>query len=470
MSETFDHESWLSPYTWRYGSDDMRRVWSQNEKRRTWRRIWVALANTQSKIGLVKPEQVADLRAHKDEINIERAHELEAELRHDLMAEVHTYAEQCTVGAGIIHLGATSMDVEDNADAMRLANALDIIVAKVEECAKLLADRIDETADDATMAFTHLQPAEPTTVGYRLAQYGQDLLEDLRDVRDMRAQVRGKGFKGAVGTSASYMQLLEGTGWTTKQFEADVMAQLDIEPFEVATQTAPRKQEYRILNALASLGQTLYRYAADLRLLQSPPIGEWAEPFGKKQIGSSAMPFKRNPINAENMNSTARHLAALPKIAWDNAAHLYLERTLDDSCNRRSVLPEAFLMTDELLKRFKRLITGMSIDAGARARLLDHYGVFAATERVLMELVRRGGNRQELHEVIREHSLDAWAAIRNNEPNLLATTLSEDPAVTSLATTEEVLGWLVAADYVGDAPERARNIASTLRSAAGDQA
>jgi adenylosuccinate lyase len=460
---TFTHERYLSPFTWRYGSPQMRELWGEASKRRLWRRIWVALASVQAEIGLVRPEQVEDLRAHVDEIDLETALRLEVELMHDLMAEVHTYAGQCPVGGGIIHLGATSMDIEDNADALRIRDALDLVIRRVEVVAGVLADQVDAWADTATMAFTHLQPAEPTTIGYRLAQYAQDLQVDLIDLRHLRSELRGKGFKGAVGSSASYAQLLQGTGVEPAAFEARVLAHLDLAPFPVATQTAPRKQEYRVLSGLASLGQTLYKFAADLRLLQSPPLGEWAEPFGSKQIGSSAMPFKRNPINAENMDSLARLLAALPRVAWDNAAHSYLERTLDDSANRRTVLPESFLISDELLRRAEKLLRGLRVDTLASKRLLDTYGPFAATERLLMELGRRGADRQHFHEVIREHSMVAWAALRIGAPNPLVANLSVDPRVTAHASEAEVREWLRAEDYTGDAAPRARAMAASLR-------
>ena len=468
MSESYTHDTWLSPFTWRYGSTEMRSTWSEVGKRRTWRQIWIALASVQQELGLVTAEQVADLEASADRIDIERAHELEAELQHDLMAEVHTWAAMCPVGGGIIHLGATSMDIEDNADALRIRDGLEIVCQKLHGVVGAFRDQILTWADEPTMGFTHLQPAEPTTIGYRLAQYGQDLTVDLHDLVQQLREVKGKGFKGAVGTSASYMQLLDGTGWDTLKFESAVMDRIGLDSFGVATQTAPRKQEYRVLCALASLGQSLYKFAADLRLLQSPPLGEWAEPFGKKQIGSSAMPFKRNPINAENIDSLARHLATLPRVAWDNAAHSYLERTLDDSANRRSVLPEAFLIVDELLKRALRLITGLRVDVEASKKLLGQYGVFAASERVLMQVAKRGADRQEFHEVIREHSLVAWGELRFGRKNPLADGLANDPRVNKYATAEEVHSWLDASDYVGDCPVRARAAAAAMGATLND--
>ncbi len=460
---TFTHETYLSPLTWRYGSDEMRGVWSEAQKRRLLRRVWVALAEAQCEAGLVTAEQAAELRAHQNDIDIERAETIEREIRHDLMAEIRTFAEQCPVGGPIIHLGATSMDVLDNVDALRLRDGLDLILAGLEKTLAALAERIDAEADTAAMAFTHIQPAEPTTVGYRLAQYGQDLLGDWEELRRVRDGIRGKGLKGAVGTSASYTQLLAESGWTARQLEDAVMAKLGIRPFLAATQTYPRKQDWLVVNALAGLCASLHKFAFDLRILQSPPFGEWSEPFGAKQVGSSAMPFKRNPIAAENIDSLTRLVAVFPRTAWDNAALSLLERTLDDSANRRLFLPEAFLLTDEVLDRALKLVEGLSIWPGPTARNLREYGVFAATERLLMEAVKAGGDRQELHEVIREHSLVAWQALQAGEPNPLAENLLADPRVSSLMDAETGLRLLDASDYVGDAPQRAREMARTIR-------
>lgn len=460
---SYGWDDFLSPFTWRYGGAQMRALWSEASKRRLWRRIWVALAEAQADAGLVTAEQAADLAAHAGEVDVDAALRLEEDLKHDLMAEVHVYASQCPVGGGIIHLGATSMDVEDNADALRLRDALDLVLAGVDRLVAAFADQVERWADTPTMAFTHLQPAEPTTIGYRLAQHLQDLLADRAALRGARAGVRGKGFKGATGTSASYAQLLAGTGRSPAWLEDRVMAALGIEAFDVATQTYPRKQDLTVVSALASLGQTLYKLAFDLRLLQSPVIGEWAEPFGARQVGSSAMPFKRNPIAAESVDSLARHLAALPRVAWDNAAHSLLERTLDDSANRRSVLPEAFLIADEIVRRSLRLVRDLRVDVRASERLLAAYGTFAATERLLMEVARRGASRQELHEVIRERSLEAWAALQAGQPSPLADLLCADERVTAWAAADEVRGWLDPTGYVGDAPERARALARKAR-------
>ncbi len=459
----FTHDTYLNPFTWRYGSDDMRHLWSETYKRRLWRRIWVALAEAQQAAGLVTAEQVADLQAHQDDVDIDRSLAIEAEIHHDLMAEIRCFAEQCPVGGGIIHLGATSADIEDNADALRLRDSLDLLLSSLKHLLVTLVDLIEREADHVCMAFTHLQPAEPTTVGYRLAGCAQDLLADYQTLSQVRASIRGKGLKGAVGTAAAYAELLTGTGITPADLENHVMQALGLDAFMIATQTYPRRQDWDTLNTLTGLGLTLYKFAFDLRLLQSPSIGEWAEPFGAAQVGSSAMPFKRNPIHAENMDSLARFLAALPRVAWDNAAHSLLERTLDDSANRRLILPEAFLAADELLRRAGRIIKGLRIDADAIQRNLEIYGVFAATERLLMEAVRQGGDRQHLHEIIREHSMQAWGAIRQGRPNPLADTLSADTTITSLVPPPRIRELLRAEQHIGDAPERARQMAAAIR-------
>jgi adenylosuccinate lyase len=459
-------EHWSSPFSWRYASDAMRVIWSEAHKRRLWRRIWVALAEAQSRFGLVTPEQVADLRAHADHIDLDRALQIEAEIKHDLMAEVKTFAEQCSIGGGIIHLGATATDIEDNADALRLRDSLNLIIANLQSLLTAFSTQIEKWASTPTMALTHLQPAEPTTIGYRLAQYAQDLLIDRAELMRVCAEIKGKGFKGAVGASASYKEL---TGSLAKDLkpsqglETLVMQSLSLDAFDATTQTYPRKQDWLILNALAGLAMSLHKFAFDLRILQSPPIGEWAEPFGAKQIGSSAMPFKRNPIQAEKIDSLARYLAQLPRVAWDNAAQSLLERTLDDSANRRIILPEACLCADELLMTAQKLIEGLRIDEAAVARNFAAYAPFAATERLLMAAVKAGADRQALHAVIREHALNAWAEVAAGRPNPLIDALCADPRVTRYVDAASARALLDAREYVGDAPERAKKIAAKIQ-------
>jgi len=271
-------DQYLSPYSWRYASPEMRQIWSEMEKRRLWRRIWVALAETQLEYGLVQPEQVKDLKQYVNEVDIALALQIESEINHDLMAEVKTYALQCPVGGGIIHLGATSMDIEDNAEAIRMKKSMELLASKLETLLLEFSKKIEEFAELPIIAFTHIQPAEPSTLGYRLANYAQDILEDYTNIKTMIKNIKGKGFKGAVGTGAAYADLvgLE----NLEDFENKLSKRLGIKFYPVTTQTYPRKQDYTVLCTLASLGASIYKFAFDLRILQMPPIGEWGEPFG----------------------------------------------------------------------------------------------------------------------------------------------------------------------------------------------
>ena len=464
----FGYETYLSALTWRYGSDAMRRVWSEANKHRLFRRIWVALATAQRDAGLVSDDELADLRTHQGAVDVDRIHEIEAQIRHDLMAALRAFAEQCPLGGGKLHLGATSADIEDNADALRLRQALDLIVDALHELLSALAEHIETYAGTPCMGYTHLQPAEPTTLGYRFANYAQDLLADYVHLSSFRGQLRGKGLKGAVGSGASYAELLQGTGLTPAQLETRVMADLGLDVFPVTTQVYPRKQDFWVLSGLASLAQSLYRLAFDVRLLQAPSYGEWSEPFGSRQVGSSAMPFKRNPVTAENVCALGRYLAALPRVAWDNAAHSLLERTLDDKGSRRLVLPEAFLIADEMLRGACRIVQGLVVRKRAVARNLVTYGAFAATERLLMALARAGADRQTMHERIREHSMAAWAKIEAGAPNPLIERLSSDSVITCYLSPHEIRLLLDAGRHVGNAPQRARAFLAELRQALSD--
>ncbi len=338
----FGHASYISPFTWRYGSAAMREVWSEVHKRRLFRRVWVALATAQRAAGLVTDAQLEDLRAHQDAVDIERSAAIEAEIHHDPMAEVKVYAEQCPVGGGIIHLGATSMDISDNAEVLRIRESLDLILQELRVLLMLLVELIEARADQVCMAFTHLQPAEPTTVGYRLAQYAQDLLIDFGELARVRQSLRGKGIKGAVGTSASYAALLEPTGMTPEEMESRIMAELDLPAFPVATQVYPRKQDWLVLNALAGLSGSLYKFAFDLRLLQAPSLGEWSEPLGRDRLGRQAMLFKGIRFNQRTSirwPGTSPHCLVLPGTMRRipcSSAHSMTRGIAARFCRRRS--------------------------------------------------------------------------------------------------------------------------------------
>ncbi len=459
----FDHRTYISPLTWRYGSQDMRFLWSEIHKRQLMRQVWVALAAAQHVAGLVTAEQLADLEAHVDEVNIERALQIERETRHDVMAEIRAYAEQCSIGGGIIHWGATSADITDNVDVMRQRQAARLLAETLKRLLLAFARCIEETADWPVMGHTHIQPAEPTTLGYRLAMYAQDLLEDNQQLQALIAGLRGKGFKGAVGTQAGYAELLQGTNMTAGQMEALAMARLDLPYYPIASQTYTRQQDLRIQHVLAGITSSLHKFALDFRVMQSPPFGEWAEPFGRQQVGSSAMPFKRNPINAENLDSLARFVAAQTAVAWDNASQAILERSLDDSANRRLFLPESFLVVDEMLRRATALVEGMTFDREQMARNLARYGPFAATERVLLAAVRAGADRQEAHEWLRQASLQAWEAIRREEPNPLLALVVEDRRIGAYLIEAEIRELMSAEGYTGTAANRAQELAAEIR-------
>ena len=449
----------------RYGSDEMRALWSDDHKRRTWRRLWVALAEAQAQAGLVTPEQVRDLRLHADKLNTRRALEIEREIGHDVMAEVRAFAEQCPTGGGVIHWGATSADITDNADILRLRESLRLLRGRLAELLAAFADQAALHRGLTCMAYTHLQPAEPTTVGYRLAGYAQDLLEHLRALDQLTAGLRGKGLKGAVGTQAAYGELLAGSGMSAAELETSFLAALELPAFTIATQTYPRSQDYAVLAALAGLAASLHKFAFDLRLLQSAGLGEMAEPFGEKQVGSSAMPFKRNPVNAEKICSLARHVAALPAVAWGNAADSLLERTLDDSANRRVILPEACLALDEILLTALKIVRGLRVNAAACASNLARYGPFAATERVLMALVRAGADRQTMHERLREHSLRAWDVVGKGQANPLAQNLAADPVLLRHLQPARLTELMQAERYTGTAAERTEALVAEIRRA-----
>jgi adenylosuccinate lyase len=457
------HDIYQSPFSWRYGSNEMREIWSERIKRITYRRLWVALAKVQSSFGLVTQEQVDDLISQIDNIDIDRSLEIEAEIQHDLMAEIKAFAEQCPIGGGIIHLGATSADIEDNTDVLRIRQSLDILLEKIQTLLLTLANKIENYVDLTVIAHTHLQPAEPTTLGYRLAFYAQDLLMDWEQTKSVRTHLRGKGFRGAVGTSASFSELVGAE--SLDKFNAMMSDELNLTFFYITTQTYPRKQDYQVVSTLASLGSSLYKFAFDFRVLQSPMFGELREPFLKKQVGSSAMPFKQNPIKGEKIDSLGRYLAQFPRLAWDNTAHCLLERTLDDSANRRILLPESFLVVDELLEVSLQILEGFQVNVDAVEKNFDIYGPFAATERLLMALSKKGADRQEMHEKIRKHTLAAWEEIQKNHLNPVSQLITKDEAFLGYLSKNEIEHYLDATDYLGDAPQRARKMAEKIKEA-----
>ena len=459
----YDHSVFISPFTWRYGSQEMKAIFSEEHKRKLLRRVWIALAKAEMKAGLVTQEQLDELILHQDDIDIDRASEIESTIHHDLMAEIQTYAAQCPKAASIIHLGATSMDALDNADILRFKEALVLIQSHLDELIKVLASRTLQWREVVTMAFTHIQPAEITTVGYRLSQTLQDLLDDREDLVLLISRLKGKGMKGAVGTSASYSTLVEGSGLSSVELENLVMEDLGLKAFDVATQIYTRKQDLHLVQVLSSIACSLHKFSQDFRVLQSPPIGEFSEPFSKMQVGSSAMPFKRNPILSEKICSLARIVQQCYATAWENAAETFLERSLDDSANRRIFIPECFLALDEMLITEKKIVSGMNLHSSATKRLLDNYAIFASTERLLMELGKRGANRQSMHEVIRQESLKAWAQVQEGLPNGLKASLCSNSEILAYMSASEIENALNAENYIGDAVYRTNLVLARVK-------
>jgi adenylosuccinate lyase len=455
--------TYQSPFTNRYGSDDMRMLWSEASKRRAWRRVWVAVAEVQAAAGLITPEQIDDIKSHAADLDLSRAYEIEAEIGHDLMAELKTFAEKCESGGAVLHWGLTSADVQDNADVVLQRAALALILKKLRELLLLLADRIETTAAIPIMGYTHLQPATPTTLGYRLAFYAQDLLSSFDALARLRVSLKGKGIKGAVGTAATFIDMLHDTPITHATLEATVMQALGIESYDITNQTYPRLQDYQLMSGLGTLAASMHKFAFDMRLMQSPGFRAASEPFGEQQVGSSAMPFKRNPVKAEKICSLARHVAASTAEAWQNASLTLLERTLDDSANRRRFIPESFLACDEMLHTAIEIVEQLEFDERASERQFQSFAPFAAIERILTALVRAGADRQEMHERLRQHSLTAWEAIQDGKENPLSNNLTTDTSLLHFLQPAQILNLLDAASYIGLAPEKSLALSSHIR-------
>ncbi|MBI1863322.1 adenylosuccinate lyase [Candidatus Microgenomates bacterium] len=458
-----DHTNYQSPFSWRYGSKEMRTIFSEHHKYELWRRIWVALARAQCKAGVVSRKELKDLEKHHAAIDIKRILEIEKDTDHDVMAAIREFAEKAKVGGGKIHAGATSMDIVDNTQVLQIKEGLLLIRPKLIALLRECGQRIDRYAAVACIGFTHLQPAEPTTVGYRLAFYAQSLMNDLSQLDYVLQNLHGKGLKGAVGTSASYASLLSDTSMSPQELEHEVMQNIGLRPALISSQTYDRKQDYVVLTVLSSICGSLAKYAADLRILQSPQYGEWSEPFGKKQVGSSAMPFKKNPRHSEKICSLARYVTHLPNIAHENAMHSYLERTLDDSANRRTIIPEAFIATDEIVNTAMRILNGMIINEHKIAANLEKYAPFTASESILMKTVKIGADRHEMHDLLKSLALKSWDAVSRGEPNPMKQLLLTDSIIGQFLTDGQIEETFDVRHHIGDAPQRARKLAKLLK-------
>lgn len=445
------HDLYDNPLIGRYASDEMSRLWSPQRKASTWRRLWVALAEAEAELGLeILPAQLAELRARVDTIDFAAVARYEKQLRHDVMAHVHAYGDDCPSARGIIHLGATSCYVTDNTDLILMRQALQLLCGRVAAVIDRLGTFAAAQRDVPCLAFTHLQPAQPTTVGKRACLWAYDLALDLAEMEHRLAQFKCRGVQGTTGTQASFLALFGGDHQKVGRLQALVCEKLGFAAsYAVTGQTYTRKIDSQVLAALCGVAESAHKAGNDLRLLQSRK--EVEEPFESTQIGSSAMAYKRNPMRAERMCGLARFVLSLQSSVTATAATQWLERTLDDSANRRLTLPQAFLATDAILLLYLNVATGLVVYPNVIAKHLAEELPFMATENILMAAVQRGGDRQELHERIRQHSQAAAAVVKQQGlPNDLLERLAQDEAFHNV----DLRTALDPAQFVGRAPQQ----------------
>ena len=454
-----NNEIYQSPLSARYASREMQYIFSPDMKFKTWRKLWIALAETELELGLsengkpvITQEQIDELKAHADDINYEVAKEREKLVRHDVMSHVYAYGQQCPKAAGIIHLGATSCYVGDNTDVIVMTEAMRLVRKKLINVINELAKFAKTYKDLPTLAFTHFQPAQPTTVGKRATLWMQELLLDLSDLEYMIGQQKLLGSKGTTGTQASFLELFNGDHEKVRQIDKKIAEKMGFaECYPVSGQTYSRKVDSRILNVLSGIAQSAHKFSNDIRLLQH--LKEIEEPFEKNQIGSSAMAYKRNPMRSERIASLSNYVIADSINPAITAATQWFERTLDDSANKRISVPEAFLAIDGILDLYLNVVDGLVVyDKVIYQRFMKEIP-FMATENIMMDAVKRGGNRQELHERIREHSMAAGAVVKKEgKENDLVDRIAADPAFGM--TKEEIEALLEPKNFVGRAPEQ----------------
>jgi adenylosuccinate lyase len=444
-------ERFESPLASRYAGEEMSRTFGALARFRTWRQIWIALAEAEKELGLpITDAQIAELRAHAADVNLERAAALERDLRHDVMAHVRAYAEQCPAAGPIIHLGATSCEIADNADLVTMREGLGIVERRLVTTIDRLAKFAAQHRATATLGFTHYQPAQLVTVGKRACLWIWDLVTDLEAVQGARRGLRLRGIKGTTGTQASFLRLFDGDHAKVKRLEQLVAAKLGFEAVHPVTgQTYSRKADYAVVAVLVGVAQSAHKFANDVRLLAN--LKEMEEPFEKSQIGSSAMAYKRNPMRSERMTGLARYVISLAPAAAQTAAEQWLERTLDDSAARRIVIGEAFLGADAILRLYQNIAEGLVVYPKMIARHMAEELPFMATENILMAAVKAGGDRQALHEKIRRHSQEAARRVKaDGGTNDLLARLKGDPAFAKV----DIDGELRPERFFGRAPEQ----------------
>lgn len=452
-------DRYQSPLSERYASKEMQYIFSPDMKFRTWRRLWIALAETEKELGLsqngkpvISDEQIAELKAHAEDINYEVAKAREKEVRHDVMSHVYAYGQQCPKAAGIIHLGATSCYVGDNTDIIVMTEALKLVKKKLVNVMKELADFADKYKAQPTLAFTHFQPAQPTTVGKRATLWLQEFCLDLEDLDHVLSNMKLLGSKGTTGTQASFLELFDGDHELVDKIDPMIAAKMGFrECYPVSGQTYSRKVDTRVANVLAGIAASAHKMSNDIRLLQH--LKEVEEPFEKSQIGSSAMAYKRNPMRSERIASLSRYVmidALNPAIT---SATQWFERTLDDSANKRLSIPEGFLAIDGILDLCLNVVDGLVVYPKVIEKRLMSELPFMATENIMMDAVKRGGNRQELHERIRELSMEAGRNVKaEGKDNNLLELIAADPAFNM--TLEELQKCMEPSRYVGRSKEQ----------------
>ena len=446
-------DRYSSPLSERYAGSEMQYIFSQDMKFRTWRRLWIALAETEKELGLpITQEQIDELKEHADDINYEVAKERERQVRHDVMSHVYAYGVQCPKAKGIIHLGATSCYVGDNTDIIVMAEALKLVHKKLVNVIAELAKFADAYKDQPTLAFTHFQPAQPTTVGKRATLWTNEFLLDLEDLEYVQSTLKLLGSKGTTGTQASFLELFDGDQETIDKIDPMIAEKMGFAAcYPVSGQTYSRKVDTRVLNVLAGIAASAHKMSNDIRLLQH--LKEVEEPFEKTQIGSSAMAYKRNPMRSERIASLSRYVmidALNPAIT---SATQWFERTLDDSANKRLSIPEGFLAIDGILDLCLNVVDGLVVYPKVIEKHLLAELPFMATENIMMDAVKAGGDRQELHERIRELSMEAGRTVKaEGKENNLLELIAADPAFH--LTLEELQASMDPAKYVGRAKEQ----------------
>jgi adenylosuccinate lyase len=464
-----DIDRYQNPLCDRYASPEMSSIWSARRKFVTWRKLWVALAEAQQALGLpISDAQLNELRAHVEDIDLQAAERYERQLRHDVMAHVHAFADVCPTARPIIHWGATSCFVTDNTDLLLLRESLELVRIRLARVIDRLATFARRHADLACLAYTHFQAAQPTTVGKRASLWAYDLVQDLEDVEHRLRNLKALGVKGTTGTQASFLRLFGGDHQKVKDLERLVCQKMGLPiAYAVTGQTYPRKVDAQILAVLSGVAASAHKAATDLRLLQHEH--EIEEAFAPDQVGSSAMAYKRNPMRAERICGLARFVVSLSESAAQTAATQWLERTLDDSANRRLTLPQAFLAIDAVLMLYQNVIEGLVVNPRVIARHLAQELPFLATEDILMAAVARGGDRQELHERIRQHSQEAAKRVKAGGENDLLQRLAADPKFAGLNL--DALG--TADSYVGRAVQQVeeflRDVVEPIRNGYAEQ-